>query len=102
MKAKEKRIRLSLHGATFDKCNELFKEKYKGDAIIRKCDINSNKITFLPNGDVYTCFNTINKPQLKIGKVDVYTDASSVIKAVEEKDIYCKSCAVGLGYHIGF
>lgn len=97
-------VRLSLHGSTWEKCDSAFIEQYESKSSIRHCDMNGTKLTIMPNGDVFTCFNLINDARYKVGNLfDCKKDSQvgNILKHLKCID-GCARCPVGIGYHIGF
>lgn len=92
---------LSLHGSTFELCNESFKNKYLHDGIVRMCDMADSKLSIMPNGDIYTCFNLIDIEQFKIGNIK--EGMKNVLSSIKYQTMErCKVCPVGINYHLSF
>lgn len=95
---------LSLHMSTYEKCIAKFKCKFQDRALIRKCDLEKNKLTFNFDGSVTTCCNLIANESFSIGNIDKESIGSILKKQslIDAKRNKKKHCPVGIKYHINF
>lgn len=92
---------LSLHGSTFEMCSESFKNNYSHKSVVRMCDMTDSKLSIMPNGDIYTCFNLIDIEQFKIGNIN--EGMENVLSSIKYRTMgKCRLCPVGINYHLSF